>query len=266
MQNIMTRLLPLQHISVALLTGLCLSFLSNKSAASEYNLHVGPHGWVPFVTVKREGMEISHDGIMFDFLDQFEAAYPEFKRKHVLSTRKRVNALMENGEIIDVMLTSPLFVSAEIFKHYKFTNTLVRTYDKVISRKNKNIQYITPHDLIDKKVGTIRGYSYGHFDFLLNLNLFEDVRVDSHTQAIGMLEKDRIDVYIGNSLVSPLYIKSLGLDINDFVISDASLYEFNLSFAVNKNQPELYEKLNDFIADFVADGSFDDLLKSYTEE
>lgn len=233
--------------------------------AAEYKVHVGPNGWMPFVRINRNGADVSYYGLMFDLLDDFEKAHPEFNRKLVLSTRKRANAMMEKGEGIDLMLNSPLFVSIEILAHYKFTNALLRMHDKVISLKSQKLEYHTPHDLIGRKVGTIRGYGYGHFDFLLKNGLFEDVRVDSHSQAIGMLHKNRIEFYIGNNLVSPLYMKEMGLDISDFQFSDGSLYEFNVAFAVNKNRPELYDKLNSFVADYVSDGRFDALLKSYTE-
>lgn len=238
---------------------------TTRVVAAEYNLHVGPNGWMPFVRINRNGADVSYYGLMFDLLDEFEKAHPEFNRNLVLQTRKRVNAMMEKGEGIDVMLNSPLFVSIDVLTHYKFTNTLLRMHDKVISLKTNKSEYKTPHDLIGKSVGTIRGYGYGHFDFLLRNGLFDDVRVDSHSQAIGMLHKNRIEFYIGNSLVSPLYMKEMGLEISDFQFSKASLYEFNIGFAVNKNRPDLYNKLNQFVTDYVADGRFDALLESYTE-
>lgn len=256
----------LRPLSVLLCLFVIQLFGAVKATATEYNLHVGPTGWVPFVMVKRDGNDISHYGVMFDFLDQFEAAHPEFSRKNILSTRKRVNAMMSKGETIDVMLNSPLFVSPEVLNNYIFTETLVKTNDKVISLKGKNFEYETPHDLIGKKVGTIRGYSYGHFDFLLNFDFFDDIRVDSHSQAIGMLKKNRIDAYIGNSLVSPFYMHLSGLDLSDFVFHDVPLYDFNIAFAVSKQKPELYEKLNKFVVEFVADGKFDALLNNYLEK
>ena len=260
------KLLPLQHAIAVLLLILCLGSIGTRANAMEYTVHVGPSGWLPFVMVERIGDDISHYGVMFDFLDQFEAAYPKYTRNNLLSTRKRVNAMMEKGEKIDLMLSSPGFVSSKVLENYKFTETLARTTDKVISRKSQNFQYNTPHDLIGKKVGTIRGYSYGHFDFLMNFDYFNDVRVDTHPQAIGMLIKNRIDVYIGNSLASPFYIAKSGLDLSEFVFPEASLYEFNIAFAVNKRRPELYENLNKFIVEFVADGKFEALLERYLAE
>ena len=260
------RRLPMQHAIAVLLLILSLGSIGTRAKAMEYTVHVGPSGWLPFVMVERIGDDISHYGVMFDFLDQFEAAYPKYTRNNLLSTRKRVNAMMEKGEKIDLMLSSPGFVSSKVLENYKFTETLARTTDKVISRKSQNFQYNTPHDLIGKKVGTIRGYSYGHFDFLMNFDYFNDVRVDTHPQAIGMLIKNRIDVYIGNSLASPFYIAKSGLDLSEFVFPEASLYEFNIAFAVNKRRPELYENLNKFIVEFVADGKFEALLERYLAE
>lgn len=253
----------------SIVTFLALAFLFStglvSADAQEYNVHVGPNGYVPYVIVKRDGTEVSYYGLMFDFLDAFEAAHPEFKRKHMLLTRKRVNAKMAKGEDIDVMLNSPLFVSSKILQHYQFTDTLLRTEDKVITRKDQNFNYKEPHDLVGKTVGTIRGYGYGHLDFLMRLELFEDIRVDTHAQALGMLHKKRIDAYIGNNHVTPLYIKQLGLNVSDFDFSDVSLYQFNIGFAVNKRRPELYEQLNKFLVQYVADGSFDTLLRGYIE-
>ena len=81
-----------------------------------------------------------------------------------------------------------------------------------------------------------------------------------------MLNRKRINAYIGNSLATPLYIKQMGLDVSDFEFPESSLYEFNIAFAVNKRHPDLYEKLNGFVVEFVADGRFDALLKSYLEK
>lgn len=253
------------RVLVIFMISLFLAGTGASAIAQEYNVHVGPNGWAPYVIVKRDGTKVSYSGVMFDFLDEFEAVHPEFKRKHTLLTRKRVNAKMAKGEDIDVMMNSPLFVSSKVLKHYKFTDTLLRTEDKVVTLKEQKFVYKEPHDLVGKTVGTIRGYGYGHLDFLMRLELFQDLRVDTHAQAIGMLHKKRIDAYIGNNHVTPVYIKELGLDPSDFEFSEVSLYQFSIAFAVNKNRPGLYNKLNEFLIRYVADGSFDKLLESYID-
>ncbi len=238
---------------------------ASQAAQQEYALHVGPNGYAPFALIDRSNDQVRYYGVMFDFLDAFEAEHPEFKRKTVLLTRKRANAKMAKGEVIDVMINSPLFVSSKIKKHYKFTDTFLHTEDKVITRKDQDFSYKVPADLHGKTVGTIRGYSYGEFDYLIKNGVVLDTRVDHHTQAIGMLSKNRIDAYFGNMHVTPLYIKELGLKIDDFVFSETSLYEFDVAFAVNIKRPELYQKLNSFLQRYIADGSLDERMRSYIE-
>jgi len=223
------------------------------------------NGYEPYSIIERSGGTVRYRGIVFDLLDAFEESYPEFTRTHSLLTRKRANLKMANGEAIDLMFNSPLFVSAEIKQHYQFTEPLVVTKDVVITHKGSGFNYTKMIDLRGRTVGAIRGYSYGEFDNLLNARMIKDVRVDHHTQAIGMLAKGRIDAYFGNVFVSPHYIKSLGLPVSDFVFSDQPMYEFEFSFAVNRSKPDLLKKMNAFIADSRADGSLGRIIGHYLE-
>ncbi|MBX2884562.1 MAG: transporter substrate-binding domain-containing protein [Granulosicoccus sp.] len=247
------------------ITTTILLFTCVQSWAGEYAVHVGPNGYAPYAIVERNGSDVRYHGVIFDFLDAFESANPEFKRKHALLTRKRANIKMENGEDIDLMFNSPLFVSDAIRKHYKFTDPLFTTKDVVVTHKNNKISYQQPQDLYGKSIGTIRGYSYGKFDRLIKNGLITDMRVDHHIQAIGMLEKGRIDAYFGNIFVSPHYIKQLGLKVSDFTFSDVPMYEFEFAFAVKKDKPALFKKLNDFLAATKIDGSLEVLINNYIE-
>lgn len=260
------RLLRLRRRSVLLrITAIFLFMVCMSSTASEYAFHVGPNGYAPYVIVERTDSRILYYGFVFDFLDAFEAANPEFKRKNALLTRKRANVKMASGQDIDLMFNSPLFVSDEILQFYRFTDSLFVTRDVVISHKSSQLEYNSPLDLYGKTVGTIRGYSYGKFDKLIKRGEIIDMRVDHHTQAIGMLEKGRIDAYFGNIFVSPHYIKQLGFNVSDYNIWTIPMYEFEFAFAVNNKKPELYKKLNEFIAVAKSDGSMDELIKKYIQ-
>ena len=248
-----------------LLALMLMLLISSHASAARYSVHVGPNGYEPYSIIERNGMDVSYSGVMFDLLDGFETANPEFERTHSLLTRKRANLKMANGEAVDLMFNSPLFVSDEVMNHYKFTDPLVTSKDVVITHKNNGLDYKSVADLFGKKVGAIRGYSYGKFDDLIRGGLINVVRLDHHIQAIGMLEKGRIDAYFGNIFVTPHYIKSLDLQVGDFVFSDKAMYEFDFSFAVNRKKPELYNKLNAYIADAKAKGSLDKMIRKYLE-
>lgn len=235
------------------------------ASAEVYTLHAGPNGYAPFFIVKDDGEKTIYTGAMYDLLDMFENRHPEYTRESILLTRKRANIGMARGEVFDVMFNSPLFVSEDILRHYKFTRPIFRSRDVVITRQDQEFEYQRPEDLHGKTVGAIRGYGYGEFDPLLEANLIRDVRVDQHTQAIGMLARGRVDAYFGNALVSPYYIKEMGLSVSDFKMSAVSMYEFDLGFAVNKKKPDLYKKLNAFLDDVIFNGVLDRLMKSYLE-
>lgn len=237
----------------------------NPAKAASYSVHVGPNGYAPYSIIEREGGEVRYHGIVFDLLDVFEANNPEFERTLSLLTRKRANLKMANGEDIDIMFNSRLFVSDEIQQHYQFTEPLITTKDVVITHKTSDFSYNTAADLIGRAVGTIRGYSYSEFDTLLENGSIRDIRVDHHMQAIGMLQKGRIDAYFGNIFVSPHYIKQLGLKVSDFVFSSKPMYEFEFSFAVNNKKPELLRKLNAFIKRIKKDGTLERITKKYIE-
>lgn len=240
-----------------------LVLCSCQAASTQYSVHVGPNGFAPYSIVERSGSDIRYSGVMFDFLDAFEASNPEFERTHVLLTRKRANIKMANGEAVDLMFNSPLFVSEEIMQHYQFTAPLIATKDIVITHKNGDIAYKSAPDLFGKTVGAIRGYSYGEFDDYIRDGLINVVRLDQHTQAIGMLARGRIDAYFGNIFVSPHYIKLLNLQVSDFIFSDTPMYEFEFSFAVIKSKPNLYHKINRFIAESKANGSLDRMITEH---
>jgi hypothetical protein len=239
--------------------------VSQSASAGPYTIHAGPNGYAPFFIVKNNGETTDYVGAMYDLLDMFERRYPEYTRESTLLTRKRANLKMARGEAIDVMFNSPLFVSDEIKQHYKFTRPIFRARDVVITRQEDEFVYKEPKDLYGKKVSAIRGYGYGEFDQLLEAGLIRDIRVEEHKQAIGMLVRGRVDAYFGNVLVSPHYIKQLGLEVSDFTFSKVSMYEFDLGFAVNNKRPELYKKLNSFLDDVMFNGVLDRLMQSYLE-
>jgi len=237
----------------------------NPATAEEFTIHAGPNGYAPFFMIDKSGDEPVYSGAIYDLLDAFEAQYPQYKRKSILLTRKRANVRMARGEVFDVMFNSPLFVSDEILKHYRFTQSMFVSRDVVITRKDQNFEYRKPEDLYNKSVSTIRGYGYGDFDRLLESGLIRDTRVDQHEQAIGMLIKKRVDAYFGNIYVSPHYMKKMGLNVSDFNFSEVSMYEFDFAFAVNKKKPELFDKLDAFVGDSVAEGLVDRIFKGYIE-
>ena len=147
---------------------LCASNTLADDSVEEFSVHIGPYGYAPFIILDKSGDNPGYSGIAYDILSLFEKRYPEYKRTHVLLTRKRANTLMAKGTVVDLMFNSPLFVAPEILEYYEFSNTLLTTQDVVVSRRDKRFNYTGPSDLYGMSVGAIRGYSYGAFDRLFS--------------------------------------------------------------------------------------------------
>ncbi len=254
----------MQLIQRAFIATIMLMF-AVTTQAEEYTIHTGPNGYAPFFMIEGSGDDAVYFGAIHDLLDIFEDRHPEYSRRPILMTAKRANLGLARGEGFDVMFNSPLFVSDDVLQYFRFTQTVFTSRDVVITRKDQEFEYTKPEDLFGQSVGAIRGYRYAQFDELLESGQISDVRVDEHPQAIGMLARGRIDAYFGNIFVSPYYIKQMGIKVSDFDFSKVSMYEFEFAFAVNKEKPELYKKLDTFISDIRYNGVLKRLLKSYLE-
>ncbi len=228
-----------------------------------YTIHTGPNGYPPFVIVGGNIGDPVYSGIVVDFLDAFENSDQRFKRRYVLLSRKRANALMAQGTTYDLMFQSPLFVNQNVLKHFKFTRSFLTSKDVLVTSSGSDLVYTEPESLYSKQIGIIRGYGYGEFDSLFDQNLITGLRVDSHRQAIGMVAEGRVDGYVGNIHVSPYYIKLAGKSRDEFQFSEQSMYEFDLAFLVNRRNHELYEALDAFINLSIEDGSLAAIVESY---
>lgn len=257
----------LRRIQVVL--AVCAFFVSSAvltpAVASEpYAVLVGKNGYPPFVIVDTDSDgAVIYRGVVIDFLDAFEEQYPEYRRQFVSLPRKRANAAMAKGQKIDLMFQSPLFAQQSAKSHYEFTEILFRSKDVVITRQGDTLTYNAPEDLFGRDVGTILGYGYGSFDELFESGVISSRRVSSHTQAIQLLNRNRVDAYFGNIHVSPYFITKLGLDPSSFRFSEKSLFEFDLAFMVNRKKVKLLNDMNSFVRYGKESGLLKQIMESY---
>lgn len=258
----------LRQIHVLLFCCVFYLWCAASAVASEpYALLVGKNGYPPFVIVDVDDAgAVIYRGVVVDFLDAFEERYPGYQRQFVSLPRKRANAAMARGEKIDLMFQSPMFAAQSTKDHYQFTESLYRSKDVVITRKGDGLHYRSPEDLFGRKVGTISGYGYGIFDELFEAGKISDRRVNLHTQAIQLLDRNRVDAYFGNIHVSPYFIGELGLDPASFRLSEKSLFEFDLAFMVNRSKGSLYKDLNAFVRDSRDNGLLKEIMEGYIRQ
>ncbi len=187
-------------------------------------------------------------GLYCDLLTAFEKRYTEFKllRKHL--PRERLNKFwMAEAKPFAHALNSPSFTGKETLKHFAFTKPIYKTGDYVMMRKNFKFEYSRPEDLFGKKIGIIRGYKYGILDLHIKSKRIPTIAVNSSPQLYEMLSFGRLDAIIANKHVAPYEMRLKGIDSSQFVVSDASIYEFELMPLAHKSYHRFISKMNDFI-------------------
>ncbi len=185
-----------------------LYFLAGTSTrAEESTAAITPYP--PFVILEEKQ---TFSGVVVDVLDLFQEKYPAHKIVYKNYPVKRTRRMEKRGDKeLDITMSSPLFASQEMLKHFEYTAAIVRTKDKVITRKKSSFIYKKPQDLYGKTVGIISGYSYGMFDELFKGGKIRTQAVKTHIQNIKKLNKGRIDAYFGNIHVSPLLYEAIGI-------------------------------------------------------
>lgn len=254
-------------LRTARLTGLLimalLSTVAKASNAYQYLVHTGPNGYPPFIFTHERASQVHYSGVIIDLLNAFEKSNPQFTHEYNSMSRTRANLHIERGDFSDLMFFSEDFASPETKENYVFTDELYTLKDIVVTTADSKIDYQKPSDLYGKSVATLRGYSYLEFDELFEKGEINSVAVDLHTQAIGMLKKKRVDAYFGNMVVTPFYLKQLGMQNSMFNFSETTLSEITFAFMIHRDKPELFSALNNFIKQSQENGELQSILDNY---
>ena len=91
--------------------------------------------------------------------------------------------------------------------------------EHAIMKTGQAFKFEHPSDLFGKKIGIIRGNSYGEYDQYFKLGKITAVPVDSNHQLHQMLMIERVDAIFGNRHANAFDIKLNHLDMNNFQFS-----------------------------------------------
>lgn len=242
-----------------------LYFFIAMQARSE-NCIVNITSYPPFAILENEQkLHTKFSGIVIDVLDLFQKNYPTYKIEYInypIARGRKMEATGEEG--LDIAMGSPLFLKNTIFKHFEFTTPIVRTKDKIITKKESALIYKKPQDLYGTTVGVLFGYGYAEFDALFEAGKIKAAYVTTHIQNIKKLNLGRIDAYWGNNHVSPYFIKQMGLNPNDYHYSETTLFEFDYGPFVTKRKPELRKDLTTFLEGIKKTGELEKIIAKYT--
>jgi polar amino acid transport system substrate-binding protein len=158
----------------------------------------------------------------------------------------------------------------------RYVNSVLIEQSYVLFKRKKHLFTISPDysDTKDKVISIRKGYLYGDGFFrqaIDNGRFYTVLYSDSTAQSVRQLLSKRIDMFIGDQLPVMYYIKEQGLeDQIDIVLHNGSKLEVlywptYILFSKERSSPELISKVNDAMESIKVDGTFDRIIKRYSE-
>ncbi len=154
----------------------------------------------------------------------------------------RINQYLQEGKIDMVLLYLETEQRKE-YVHYASTPYIKESYR--FFKKNRSQLNYTGYlqDISNTSIGVIRGYSYGStFD---NFNFAKKYISGSEVQLLEMLQKDRVELIVGNEAVIKYHARAMQLD-NKITALNPQLTEKPAFFAFSKRRPESEKTAREF--------------------
>lgn len=158
--------------------------------------------------------------------------------------------------------TAGIYKNSERLKRYDYSEPLLVERLMVYSPRSRFLPYTRIEDLKGKRVGVMRGWSYGdEFDKARKAGLFKVEDVSTDEQNFLKLSTDRIDVMVAiPESVSSLLTRFPSVTAASTPLLEAPAY---LAFSKSANQAALLQRFNQALKEMKASGEF---LRILTEE
>ncbi len=202
------------------------------------------------------------EGMLVDFLKEFSRQHPRYTFNNICVPRKRMDAMMLNGEAQAFFLNNPMFVRIHR-EAFIWSDPIWHTEDKVVTLAGKAFRFERPEDLFGKTIGKLFGNGYGEYD-----HLFEEGRIKTEdAKSPGALFKmalaGRVDAFIANTHTAPYQMRRAGLDPSRFTFLPKPVLAFDLSMQISRRCPGFRDQLDRFIAQSKRNGFLQRLEDKY---
>jgi len=212
--------------------------------------------WPPFLDP-----EVPSQGIVLEIA---RAAYKTQGYEVVMSFvpwARAINGVKEAD--YDVLLGTWYTKERTEFLHY--SDPYLYNDIKFIKRKGDDFDYSGLESLTDKSIGIVRGYGYG--DDFLNAKNFRRPETKDLFSNIKKLIKNRVDLAVGDEIVTRAMLKSHGPEYLDKIeFTKTALITNGLhvtSGLSNSKHKKLINAFNKGLKEIKNNGTFDSILKRY---
>lgn len=196
-------------------------------------------------------------GISKDILEAL-ANHSQLALQYLALPRGRVEQWLLRDDADIACFLNPDWVEQP--QHLLWSNSLFNTRQVIIRRNNSPaIQKMT--DLLGKRLGTDRGFSYPEFDKMFSQRLLIRDDATSLESNLSRLQKQRLDAVLAVDLAYHYYQQthdSEGLAADPLWTAPDGVY-----CALNPHQPELAHYLQQVLQQIATDGTISDILRQY---
>lgn len=237
-----------------LILSLTISLLISSQiiyAAPKTIIYEGEECYPPFKCVEDNevhGFEVDLNRHIFRSQD--------YKFKYVNNSWDNVYAKLKGGEIDTCGL---LAVNEERKKEVLFSNTVLRAYISIYSKKDK--PQITLKDLKRYRVG-VGNDQYSEFILLNDAAIKNYASFVNIEDAIDALDEGSIDVLFENQEVVNYYLIEKGLK-GKIIPQETNLFPVDVAYGVSKSNPELVDYINKRLDTIRKMGIYEELYRKY---
>jgi polar amino acid transport system substrate-binding protein len=171
---------------------------------------------------------------------------------------KRALATMEMGE----SGVAGIYKTIERVEKFDFSAPLFVEKVQVIVRANKTFPYSGIQSLQGKRLGVLRGWSYGdEFDKAKKAGLFTVEEVESDAQNLAKLQNDRLDAVLAIKESGDVSTSGFG-SARAFIALEPPLSEkpTYLAFSKQVNKTELLKSFDEALASMRKDGTWNKIV------
>ena len=169
------------------------------------------HAFPPFFN--GENMGITYD--LADYLTyKSNGAY---KMVVDIIPRRRLDMLMQDGEPLVIPWVTPEWYGSQAALRFSWTNPLFEDRNVVISSALAPIDYIGPHSLSGKRVGTVIGHIYAELYPMMEEGWI--IREDAISEEVNVrkVALGRIDASVMAESAARYYVQAFGLEARIYI-------------------------------------------------
>lgn len=243
------------RLSTGLILFLTALFHCTKISATELIVGINNAGNPPLTFSQKD----DEKGIYREILEQI-SQLSGHQFKYLYLPPKRLLFAFDKGEVHLEPGINPAWRSSAKLPGV-YSNPFAVSENIILFAKNKRIAVRKPIDLLNRQVGTIRGYFYPGYMSLFESDRIKRLEGDSEYNLMSRMASGRIDqIFIQKDVA--FYWMSKESRFNDFEVGNVN-FKDPISFRIHPSKRHIVKSLNNAIERLNAEGKIEAIYNKY---